>query len=182
MVPLYKTFIRPKLEFSVAAWSPWTEADIRTMEKVQERLVRLLSDVRGEGYEEKLKDAGLTTLRERRRRGDAIETYKTLKQINNVDSTKWFRVIGEETRPLRSNTDVEGSDEKRKENVLEIERSRLEIRKNFFVVRAARTWNLLPEAVKSAKTVNGFKNAYDAWRQRQPEDNNLHNAAEDEEQ
>ena len=181
LVPLYKTFVRPKLEFSVAAWSPWTEADIKSMERVQERLVRLLSDVRGESYEEKLKDAGLTTLRERRRRGDAIEAYKTLEQINKVDATKWFRVIGEEARPLRSNTEMEGGNEKRK-NVLEVERARLEIRKNFFVVRAAMTWNSLPETVKAAKTINGFKNAYDAWTQKQPENNNMLDAAEDEEQ
>ena len=58
------------------------------MERVQECLVRLLSDEWGKNYEEKLKDAGLTTLRERRRRGDAIETYKTLAQINRVDATK----------------------------------------------------------------------------------------------
>ena len=52
VVPLYKTFVRPKLEFGVAAWSPWTEADVKEMEKVQERLIRMLSDVRGENYEE----------------------------------------------------------------------------------------------------------------------------------
>ena len=152
------------------------------MERVQERLVRLLSDVQGESYEEKLKDAGLTTLRERRRRGDAIETYKTLAHINKVDATKWFRVIGEEARPLRSNTDVEDGEERRKENVLEVERTKLEIRKNFFVVRAAKTWNEIPDTVKAARTVNGFKNAYDAWRQKQPENNNTQGAAEVEEQ
>ena len=47
LVPLFKTFVRPKLEFAVAAWNPWTEADTNAMEKVQRRLVRMLSDVRG---------------------------------------------------------------------------------------------------------------------------------------
>ena len=27
LVPLYKTFVRPKLEHAVTAWSPWTEGD-----------------------------------------------------------------------------------------------------------------------------------------------------------
>ena len=27
LVPLFRTFIRPKLEYAVAAWAPWTEAD-----------------------------------------------------------------------------------------------------------------------------------------------------------
>ena len=52
LVPIYKTFIRPKLEFSVAAWNPLMERDKKELEKVQERMVRLLSDARGNSYEE----------------------------------------------------------------------------------------------------------------------------------
>ena len=47
---------------------------------------------------------------------------------------------------------------------MEIERANLELRRNFFVVRAAKAWNALPEKVKEQRTVIGFKNAYDAWR------------------
>ena len=63
LVPIYKTLVSPRLEFAVAAWSPWTENDASIMEKVQRRLVRMLSDARGDTYEEKLRDAGLTTRR-----------------------------------------------------------------------------------------------------------------------
>ena len=48
--------------------------------------------------------------------------------------------------------------------VLEVERSRLETRRNFFSIRAAREWNELPESVKKSTSVNGFKDAYDRWR------------------
>ena len=58
LVPLYKTFVRPRLEFGVAAWNPWTETDIQCLEAVQKRLIRLLSDVTGESHEEKLRAAG----------------------------------------------------------------------------------------------------------------------------
>jgi len=34
-VRLYKLYVRPHLEFSVAAWAPWTQADIECLEKVQ---------------------------------------------------------------------------------------------------------------------------------------------------
>ena len=82
------------------------EGDIKTLEKVQERLVKLLSDVRGRTYEEKLRDAGLTTLAERRTRGDAIETFKTLKGFNRVIQGDWFSIVGAEARATRSTTSV----------------------------------------------------------------------------
>ena len=47
LVPLYKTFIRPKLEYAVAAWSPWMEGDREVLEKVQKRFVRMISDKKG---------------------------------------------------------------------------------------------------------------------------------------
>ena len=82
IVPLYKTFIRPKLEHAVAAWSPWLEGDREAIEKVQKRLVRLISDKKGDSYEEHVERIGLTSLVERRERGDMIETFRTMKGIN----------------------------------------------------------------------------------------------------
>ena len=32
------------------------------------------------------------------------------------------------------------------------------------MVRAAKTWNEIPDRVKGQRTINGFKNAYDAWK------------------
>ena len=177
LVPLYKTFVRPRLEFGVAAWCPWTETDIQCLENVQRRLVRLLSDATGASYEEKLNDAGLTTLKEQRERGDAIEVFKTLKHINNVKAEKWFHVVGDDARPLRSNTLVGEEGERRREHVLGVERANLEVRRNFFVVRAAKAWNEIPDKVKQATTTNGFKNAYDSWRIRKETKNSNANAA-----
>ena len=157
----------PKLEFAVAAWCPWTESDANILEKVQKRLVRMLSDVRGETYEDKLRDAGLTTLKERRKRGDAIETFKVLKGISNVKKDEWFEIINQDARPTRANTEVTATGERRKENVLKNEISRLEIRRNWFNVRAAREWNLIPEHVRNVATTNSFKSAYDKWIQQQ---------------
>ena len=125
----------------------------------------MLSDVRGESYEEKLRDAGLTTLKERRKRGDAIETFKTLKGLNNVRKNEWFDIVGDEARPMRANTEVTADGERRREDVLRCESSRLEIRRNFYNVRAARQWNLIPEHVRNVKTTNAFKSAYDKWTQ-----------------
>ena len=167
LVPLYKTFVRPKLEFAVQAWSPWREGDKKVIEKVQERMVRMLSDARGKTYEEKLHDAGLTTMTERRERGDAIETFKTLKGFNKVDKNRWFQIEQSETRPTRRNTEITEDGEVRRENVLVEEKARLEVRRHFFNVRAARTWNSIPDKVRNQTSINSFKTAYDNWKKEQ---------------
>ena len=163
LVPLYKTFVRPKLEFAASAWSPWTEGDKKQLEKVQERLVRMLSDVKGSTYEQKLADAGLTTLEKRRKRGDAIETFKTLNGFNRVDKKKWFSLENEDARPTRRNAEVSESGVRKKDHVLRTESARLEVRRNFYNVRAAKTWSDIPQSVKDTTSVNAFKNAYDKW-------------------
>ena len=168
LVPIYKSFIRPKLEFSVAAWNPWMEGDKNTIEKVQERLIKLLSDAKGKTYEEKLKDVGLTTLTERRERGDAIEAFKTLNGFNQVDKAQWFEIEKEDQRPTRQNVVITEEGERRRKNVLIVETARLEVRKNFFNVRAANIWNKIPDEVREKKTVNGFKAAYDGWKNGKP--------------
>ena len=166
LIPLYKTFVRPKLEFAVQAWSPWQEGDKKTLEKVQQRMIRMLSDVHGSSYEEKLKKVGLTTLTERRERGDAIETFKILNGFNKVEKEKWFKLEEEDSRPTRRNTRITDGKEHRRANVLKEEAAKLEVRRNCFVVRAAKTWNSIPDEVKEKKSINAFKNAYDEWKKK----------------
>ena len=129
----------------------------------------MLSDVRGDSYEERLRSAGLTTLSERRIRGDMIETFKTMRGVNRVNRDEWFRLqVEEEHRPTRSNTVVVGEELERRKEVIIGQRAKLEVRRNFFTVRVEKEWNGLPETVKMQRTVNGFKNAYDRWRRRAP--------------
>ena len=127
-------------------------------------MIRMLSDVRGQTYEEKLKDAGLTTLEERRKRGDAIETFKTLKGLNGINKEKWFEIESENSRATRRNAEITEEGERRRSDILIVDAARLEIRRNFFYIRAARSWNDIPEEVKERESVNAFKNAYDLWR------------------
>ena len=163
LVPLYKTFVRPKLEYASSAWCPWLEKDKKQLEKVQERLVRMISDIKGATYEEKLKDAGLTTLVKRRERGDAIQAFKTIKDFSRVKTDKWFEFEAESARPTRSNTLITEEGEKRRKFVMKSETARLETRKNSYRIRVAKLWNEIPDWVKEKESVNAFKNAYDKW-------------------
>ena len=168
LIPLYKTFVRPKLEHAVAAWSPWTESDRETLERVQRRLVRLVSDKKGGNYKERLESIGLTTLTERRERGDVIETFKTINGFNKVDRSEWFNFRNaENTRATRSTVSVSEDGECDRSDVLYMGTVRLDTRKQFFTVRAISMWNNIPDEVKSKKSVNSFKNAYDEWKRKE---------------
>ena len=91
MLPIYKVFIRPHLEYGIAAWCPWLKKDIETLEKIQRRATRRMSDIRG-SYPERLQQLDLTTLEERRSRGDAIETFKCLKGFLDVETEPLFTI------------------------------------------------------------------------------------------
>ena len=163
LIPLYKTFVRPKLEFAVSAWRPWQQGDIDQLEKVQKRMLRMVSNVRGGDYEDRLRMVGLTTLEERRARGDMVETFKTLNGKNRVEMAEWFEVQEEEARPTRLNTLMVAGDAIKKQGVLVGQKANRELRRNFFTVRVVNEWNSLPEEVKAVKSTNAFKNAYDRW-------------------
>ena len=124
----------------------------------------MMSNVKGRNYEEKLKDAGFMLLKERRLRGDMIETYKVMKGISQVNIEDWFQMVGEERRPTRQNALIgENGNVEWQEYVIQGERYRLEIRKNFFNVRVTKVWNSLPTNVKNASNVNAFKNRIDTY-------------------
>ena len=152
------------MEHAVAAWSPWLKRDEDELEKVQKRLVRALSDVSGDSYEEKLRQAGLTTLKRRRERGDLIEAYKVLSGVYKVDRDAWFkRAIQPTVRETRSSVTIEDGVTTRNAEVLYKPAANNDTRNNFFTIRVIRRWNELPEAVKTQKSVNGFKTALDKW-------------------
>ena len=87
---LYQQYVRPHLEFAVAAWSPWNQADIDGLEAVQRRAVRAISGLRGATYKEKLAELGLPSLQARRMEIDMVQTYKIVNKVDTDDSDQWF--------------------------------------------------------------------------------------------
>src|SRR5438132_5777714 len=90
IVRLYKALVRPKLEYCVQAWCPYLKKDIDKLEKVQARATRLIDGCLNLRYDNRLKHTGLTTLSERRIRGDLIEVFKILKGFSKVNYNTWF--------------------------------------------------------------------------------------------
>jgi len=74
---LYKTYIRPHLEFCIQAWSPHFVKDIAILENVQKAATNLVPRLRKYSYPLRL-HRHITSLEDRRIRGDMIEVYKLL--------------------------------------------------------------------------------------------------------
>ena len=62
LLVLYKTLIRPILDYGNTIWFPTLNKDIRAVENVQRRLTRLLPELSHLSYEERLRTLYLTTL------------------------------------------------------------------------------------------------------------------------
>jgi ribonuclease P/MRP protein subunit RPP40 len=75
---LYISLVRPHLEYAVQVWNPYLTKDIKLIEKVQRRAIRIPTNMEAhrEDYEGRLKEWGLTKLSVRRVRGDLIQMYK----------------------------------------------------------------------------------------------------------
>ena len=72
IVPLYKTIVRPHLEYCIQAWRPYHKKDIDMLERIQRRATKMIPELRYLSYESRLLRSGLTTLETRRLRGDQI--------------------------------------------------------------------------------------------------------------
>jgi hypothetical protein len=150
---LYKTYVRPHLEYCVQSWSPHMVKDTEVLERVQKAATNLIPQLRKYSYEERLKRIGIPSLKLRRARGDMIETYKILSGKENVNSDQFFKKL-ENQHGLRGHT-----------MKIQKQQTRLDIRKHFFSQRVVNPWNKLSQKVVDAPSINCFKNALDdEWK------------------
>ena len=145
MLAIYKALIRPHLEYCVQLWNPVAEHGnwslILELEGVQRRFTRLIDEVGTLPYSERLDILKLTTLAERRSRGDLIETFKAINGIS---------CVGKLFNTGRSGVNLVSKIRKQSSKVSSLQRS-------FLPERIISIWNKLPVEVKMADNVNSFK-------------------------
>ena len=151
-LPIYKTLVRPHMEYAIQVWSPFLQKDIIKLEKVQQRATKLVPGLADLSYPERLARLHLTTLEERRTRGDMIEVYKLIHGIDKVNAGEDF---------LKLETDINRERTHGHPLKLQKPRHRLHRRNQFFSTRVVDKWNQLPEHVVLSKNVNTFKGRYD---------------------
>ena len=141
---LYKTYIRPQIEFAIPVWNPYRQKDIEKLEKVQRRVSKIPTQLSKMQYEDRIKRMGLTSHQIRRQRGDLIQQYKI---ENGMDLVNWH------TMPQR-NSNTGRLHRELVKNYLQ--------RFNFYTNRIVNPWNQLDGEVKSSKSLNIFKEKLDS--------------------
>ncbi len=142
--------MRPHLEFSTPAWSPWLVSDIEALEKVQRKAVNMVTGIKGKTYTEKCLELDLDPLMVRRKIADLIQVYKYIHNEDQMAANKLFVRVAARGRETRQSSDPLN---------LRVPRTRLEVRKHSFPVRVVQYWNDLDPEVKNMPTLHQFKQA-----------------------
>ena len=149
MTQLYTSLVRPHLEYAVQFWSPCFVKDQAKLESVQRRATKQIPSLRNSSYEERLRKLNMFSLKDRRIRGDLIETFKILKGFDVINQENLFELS---TQVTTRNNGLK----------LNGQRCITDLRKNYFNVRVVDRWNKLPANVVGANTITTFKNRLDA--------------------
>ena len=75
---LFKSLVRPHLEYCHAVWKADKKMDMQSLERVQSRATALVPELKEKCAMDRLKELKLPCMAYRSLRGDMVETYKIL--------------------------------------------------------------------------------------------------------
>ena len=144
MVKLYKTLVRPIIEYYNVLWGPFYVIDNQKIKRIQLReATRIIPSISHLSYHDRLRHLNLPSLQHRRRRGDLIYLYQILKGAYDIDN-QFFT-------PSTFTTMRGHSKKLFKHHVNWYTRSK------FFSNRVINDWNSLPQFIVDSSSVNEFK-------------------------
>ena len=89
---LYKSQVRPILDYCSDIWYPSYIKDMSEIEKVQKRATKLVKGFWEKTYNERLKELDLPTMEYRRNRTDMIQVFRIIKGHDNIDPNMFFEL------------------------------------------------------------------------------------------
>ncbi len=156
-LPLYKTFIRPHLEYAIQATHPILCRDAEALEKVQKLALKFVKGLRHVPYEAALKQLRLFYLTHRQIRGDLIAMFKITHGLLEFPMASTF------VYPTRQGLGG---------HAFKFHQQRCCTRRRqfAFTVRAVPFWSKLPAEIVNASSVKSCKALLDArWQSLFPE-------------
>ena len=145
-VKMYKTMVRPHVEYCNSVWSPLYKRQKLKIERVQRRATKMIHKIKDLPYLERLRYLRLPSLKYRRLRGDLIQCFKIVKGFDNIDiKSLIFKNRSNRGHPY----------------TLTVLCRRSQLRSNVFSHRIVNAWNNLPSFIVMSNTVDQFKSLLD---------------------
>ena len=149
---LYKSMVRPHLEYNSVVWSPHLKKDMDVIERVQRRATKMVPGLKNLSYEDRLRELELPTLKFRRERADLIETYNILTQKHILNTDCRCKVCPNKQMFQKSlSTNTRGHSMK-----LQAQKATGN-RFHFFASRVVNQWNSLSNETVMQPTLQKFK-------------------------
>lgn len=150
LIKLYKSFVRPCLEYASVIWSPYTQYLVDDIERVQRRFCRMLPSLRGLSYQVQLKSLRLLSLKGRRIRFQLITIYKMYNGISGLNFNDFFELLNEsKTRGHTARIRAKSSCHN--------------YRLYFFTVSSVGLWNQLSQETVDSPSISSFKSRIKAF-------------------
>ena len=152
---LYKTLVRPKVEYCMTVAQPVYKKDKEKIKRVQHRATKLVLGMENKEYSERLAELKLPSLEYRRKRADVMQTYKIMNNIDKIDEKKFFKPCKE----VRT-----------RGHTMRVQKTQCKslVRRNTFSQRVVNDWNALPDAVVTSGSINQFKGRLGRWWKNDP--------------
>ena len=143
---LYKSMVRPLLEYNTSVWFPLSQTDEHRIEKFQRKATRLVPYLQRLSYPQRLSRLQLPSLKFRRRRNDLINVFRVIKGVDDIDPNLFFKFSHYHST-------------RQHDYKLYPPKPLKKIGQLSFVSRVAGPWNGLPLEVVEAESVQIFKSA-----------------------
>jgi hypothetical protein len=144
LLNMFRTYVRPIVDYNSPAWTPHLKKDVMKIERVQRNFTKRIPGMSRYSYTERLRILKLNSLEETRIKSDLIMAFRMLKKQVDLNFNDFFEFapeLGTRGHSLK----------------LRIQHNRLDSTKYFFSNRVPHVWNSLPDALVTAPSVDVFK-------------------------
>ena len=149
LIKLFKTYVRPKIEYSTSVWSPNLRGDIKKIENVQKRFTKQAcnrSNIPFTSYQDRLFKLNLKSLEYRRIYFDLLLIYKIINGISDLNFKDYFK--------FRKTSYVLRGNSRKIDTLLSFKTPQWT---NSFFTRTVKYWNSLPDNIACSLTLPLFK-------------------------
>ena len=154
-VNLYKTYVRPLVEYNTCIWNPYLQKDINRVESIQRQFTKRLckiTNTKFSNYTDRLKIFKLETLEVRRIKNDLKLLYKIFHNLIDIPFENFFT-------KHQCVYNLRGHNFK-----LSLPKhSSISFKQNFFSYRVVFIWNKLPSTIVNFTSLQIFKSNLDKF-------------------